>query len=141
MANIFDWDISYITEAELRDTTTKTDLKALTDPELKIIISQAENVINNYIGYSFDMSKESEEVQKDIKIASFFVSEKIFENGDLIRGASSSGGEIRNQKVWDIQIVYSQGSTSNNTLDILWIPTQAKAILDRYKQNFFQQVL
>ena len=52
MANIFNTDIYYITETEVKDTTTKTDLQALTDEEVKILISKAEKSVDNYLGYS-----------------------------------------------------------------------------------------
>ncbi len=42
MANIFDKDISYITPEEVKETTTKTGLKALDDEDLmEITISSA----------------------------------------------------------------------------------------------------
>jgi hypothetical protein len=47
--NIFDKDIRYITEEEVKETTTKTNLKALDDEDVKILISQAEDVVNNYV--------------------------------------------------------------------------------------------
>lgn len=66
---------------------------------------------------------------------------KIFENWDLITSATSSWWEIIQEKTWDRTIQYSEWITSTNILEIVWIPTQAKVILDKYKQIFFKQVI
>jgi hypothetical protein len=49
MANIFDTDISYITEQEVKESTNKASLKILDDEDVKILISKAEKNINNYV--------------------------------------------------------------------------------------------
>jgi hypothetical protein len=47
--NIFDKDIKYITPQEVKDSTLKADLRLLSDDEVKLLISKAEDIINNYI--------------------------------------------------------------------------------------------
>jgi hypothetical protein len=77
MANIFDKDITYITPEEVKETTTKTELKALDDEDVKILISQAEDVVNNYVGYLIELDDSN---SYDLKVATFYCVEQIFES-------------------------------------------------------------
>ena len=74
MANIFDKDISYITPEEVKETTTKTDLKSLDDEDVKILISKAEDVINDYVGDKIVLDDTN---TYDFKVATFYTVEKI----------------------------------------------------------------
>jgi len=85
MANIFaSQNISYITVEEVKSSTVKSDLINLTDDEIKILIVRSEKVINNYIGYTIDITTAETDTIQDIKIATLYVVEQIFENGDNI---------------------------------------------------------
>lgn len=141
MANIFDNNILYITEQEVRETTSKIDLQNKTDEEIKILISKSEKNINNYLKYFFDYSKQTEEFKTDLKIACFYCVEKLFENGDLIVSSSNSGWAIIEETTWDRRVRYSEWFINNNTLDIIWIPLQAENILKKYRKVFFKQCL
>ena len=138
MANIFDKEISFITEEEVKETTTKTDLKALDDEGVKILISKAEDTINNYLGYVITVDDTN---SYDLKVSAFYTVEQIFESWDLITSATTTWWEVIQEKTWDRTIQYSEWSTSANTLQIVWIPTQAKVILDKYKNIFLKQVI
>jgi hypothetical protein len=86
MANIFDKDISYITEEEVKETTAKQQLKDLDNQDVKLLISQAEDIVNNYLGYKIKLDNNN---TYDIKKATFYCVEQIFESGDMISGATS----------------------------------------------------
>lgn len=140
MANIFNIDISYITETEVKDTTNKAELKAMDDKDVKILIAKAESVVNNYIWYIFsDITTESEKVQQDIKIATFYITEQIFVNNDLVRKANINW-VVNSESSWDRSVSFETTSKTND-LKILWINEFAKKILDNYKKIFFKQVI
>lgn len=141
MANIFDTDIYYITETEVKGSTTKTDLKALTDEEVKILISKAEKSVDNYLGYSIwaNIINKTEETQLDIKLATFYTVEQIFTNSDLVKKVNINW-VVASESSWDRSIAFKSW-TQTNDLKILWINEFAKKILDKYKQIFFKQII
>lgn len=140
MANIFDTDISYITETEVKDTTNKAELKAMDDEDVKILIAKAESVVNDYIWYSFsDITTESEKVQQDIKIATFYITEQIFVNNDLVKKVNINW-VVNSESSWDRSVSFETNSKTND-LKVLWINEFAKKILDNYKKIFFKQVI
>lgn len=153
MTSLFLREPTYITVDQVKDTTSKTDLKTLSNDEIKILIAKAEDTIDDYIWNYWKPFNENQElifpidigwvstIPKEITIATFYTVEKIFENWDLITSATSSWWEIIQEKTWDRTIQYSEWITSTNILEIVWIPTQAKVILDKYKQIFFKSVI
>lgn len=150
MTNIFDKAIKYITEIEVKDSTTKTWLASKTDAQIKIYISRANDVIDNYLGYVLDLNDEdvvTPDVLLDFKIACFYCVEQIYESWDLITPASFSStwsGAISSERVWDRTVnfdVWTTITTTWNFEKLIWIPEQAKVILDKYRKIFFNQVL
>lgn len=141
MANIFDKDIYYITAQEVKDTTDKTDLKALDDDDINILIAKAEISVNNYLWYTFwaDIVNKTEETQLDIKIATFYIVEQIFTNSDLVKKVNINW-VVSSESSWDRSIAFKSW-TQINDLKILWINEFAKKILDKYKQIFFKQII
>jgi len=49
MTNLFLREPTYITVTEIKDSTSNSDLQNLSDDEIKILISKAEDTIDNYI--------------------------------------------------------------------------------------------
>ena len=145
--NIFDKDIKYITPQEVKDSTLKADLRLLSDDEVKLLISKAEDIINNYIWYTLDYENANDSTKYDFKVSTFYCVEQIYESWDLINPASSTSTwswAISSEKVWDRQIsydVWTTTSTTDNLFKYLWIPEQAKTILDKYRNIFFKMVI
>jgi hypothetical protein len=111
----------------------------LADADVKILIAKAESIVNNYVWYSFDILdiNTSVETKKDIKIATFYIVEQLFENADNIIAISNVWNIIRTE-AWDRKEHYSESIDKEG---VIWIPLQSKQILDMYKQVFFKQVL
>lgn len=136
MANIFaSQNISYITVEEVKSSTVKSDLINLTDDEIKILIVRSEKVINNYIGYTIDITTAETDTIQDIKIATLYVVEQIFENGDNIAIQTDS---VKSESTWDRSVTYADNSWTNT---VLWIPKNAISILSQYRKIFYGQVI
>ena len=149
--NLFSWTAVYVTIQDVKDSTWKAWIIALTDAEIQELIYKAQYRIDNYIwsywvpfvdGQEFIfpvlMDDGTSYIPTDIKQASIFVINQIFENGDTITSSQTSWWEIVQEVVGDRRIVYSEWTTSNNKLSILWIPAEAEAILRKYRQVFFK---
>lgn len=154
MANLFLKNPVYITIDEIKETSTKAWLIALTDDELKVLITKAQQLVDNYIisyGEKYDEDqtyifpiKDSDEnsfLPNDITVATFYTVEALYENWDMIKPATTTWWEIKSEKVWDRQVVYIEGTTSNNTLRTLWIPNEAESILKKYRNIFIKTVI
>ena len=158
MANLFIQNPVYITIAEIKDTSTKAWLIALSDDELKVLITKAQQLVDNYIvsyGEKYDEDQTYifpiEDVNynsflpNDITVATFYTVEQLFESWDLISGAVSttSWWAITNEKVWDRSVSYSSDATTttNNNLKFLWIPPEAESILKKYRNIFLKTVI
>ena len=146
MANLFLETPIYLDRTTLTDTTTKTDLKALTNDEKDVLIVKAQKIIDRYIwsywtpavegqAYIFPiLIDEVSTIPKDIKEATFYICEQVFENGDNI--VSVTGWEVVQESTGDRSIRYSEWTS--DTAWIVWIPKQALVILNKYKQIFFK---
>lgn len=158
MANLFVQDPVYITIDEIKDTSSKAWLITLSDDELKVLITKAQQLVDNYIisygeKYNEDQAyifptKDSNEnglLPNDITVATFYIIEQLYESGDLISGAVSttSWWAITNEKVWDRSVSYSSDTTTttNNHLKFLWIPPEAESILKKYRNIFIKTVI
>lgn len=136
MTNIFlTQNISYITTQEVKDSTVKPGIIALTDDEIKILIVRAEKSVNDYIRYSIDITAVDWETIQDIKIATLYIIEQLFENGDNI---ATQTGAVKSESTWDRNISYENNQYSNV---IVWIPDTSKLILSQYRKMFYRQVL
>lgn len=136
MANIFaSQNISYITVEEVKSSTVKSDLINLTDDEIKILIVRSEKVINNYIGYTIDITTAETDTIQDIKIATLYVVEQIFENGDNIAMQTDS---VKSESTGDRSVTYENNSDDNI---VIWIPDVSKLILSQYRKIFYRQVI
>lgn len=156
MANIFWWTAVYISVQEVKDTTNKAWIIALTDWEIQELIYKAQYRIDNYIGsYWTPYNEEQEfifpvknadwnsEIPKDVKIATFYVVEQIYENGDTIQWSTITWTwAITSERVWDRSISYDVWTATNtNWLVSQWIPNEALSILKKYKEVFFKTKL
>jgi hypothetical protein len=133
----------------VKDSTAKTWLASLSDNAIKTLITKAQDIIDTYIRTYWTKFSETQEyifpidvvwvstLPSDIKIACLYCVEQLFESGDLIKTAT--WWEVISEKAGDRSINYSEWN--KNTLDILWIPVQAKAILDKYRNIFFKNVI
>lgn len=141
MANIFDKDIYYISVQDIKDSTNKTDLSALTDEEIKTLIVKAETSVDNYLWYSFweNIVNENEQTQNDIRLATFYIVEQIFVNNDLIKKVNINW-VVSSESSWDRSVSFETW-TQKNDLKVLWVNEFAKKLLDKYKKIFFKQVI
>lgn len=136
MANIFaSQNISYITVEEVKSSTVKSDLINLTDDEIKILIVRSEKVINNYIGYTIDITTATNDTIQDIKIATLYVVEQLFENADNIAMQTDS---VKSESTGDRSVTYENNSDDNI---VIWIPDVSKLILSQYRKIFYRQVI
>jgi hypothetical protein len=152
MSNIFLREPTYITVDEVKDTTDKAWLSWLTDDEIKILISKAEDSIDRYIWRYWTKFNENQTlifpidndwvsfIPWDIKVACFYVCEQIFETWDNITGATSWWtGAISSEKTGDRAVTYSVWTeTTNNVNKQLGIPIEAETILKKYKKIFYK---
>lgn len=152
MANIFLREPVYITVDQIKDTTSKAWLIALTDDEIKVLISRSEDLIDNYIVSYWVPFDESQTLifpvnenwvstlPSDITTATFYTVEQLFENWDTITGSTSSWSwAISSEKTWDRTVSYDVGtSTTNNVLKSLWLPPEVISILNNYKKQFYR---
>ncbi len=132
MANIFLQPIYFLTIEEYKQTTTTT----LTDDEINIIIYKAESFLKSYLWYNIEKTDENE---KDLKEATFYIAKQIETNKETITKAninwnitSESTGD-RSYNFWDI--------TNRDILKVKWINEEAKSILDKYKMIFYKSVI
>lgn len=141
MVNIFNTNIYYISVQEVKDSTNKTELSALTDEEIKTLIVKAEISVNDYLWYVMgaNIINQTDQTKQDFKIATFYVVEQIFVNNDLIKKVNSNW-VVSSESSWDRSVSFETNSKTNN-LKILWINEFAKKILDKYRKIFFKQVL
>ncbi len=158
MANLFIQNPVYITIEEVKSSTTKTALIAETDDNIKILITKAQQIIDNYIvsyGEKYDEDqnfifpiKDTEDASflpSDITLACFYCVEQVFVSWDLISWAvtSTSWWAVVSEKVWDRTVKYSSDSegTTNNSTKFLWIPPEAQVILNKYRNLFIKNVI
>jgi len=88
-----------------------------------------------------DLSEARDDEISDIKIATLYVVEQIYENDDTIVPVSTAGGDIIEEATGDRRVKYSETKTSNNKNQLLGIPDVAKSVLDKYKRSFYKQVI
>ena len=158
MSNLFLREPTYITIDQIKDTSSKTWLIALTDDEIKVLISKSEDAVDRYIIKYWVPFNEDQTlifpiiweywtsyIPNDIIMSTFYIVEQIYESGDLISWAvsSSSGWAITSEKTWDRTVQYSSGSgtTTNNALKFLWVPPEAENILKKYKNIFIKNII
>ena len=69
--------------------------------------------------------------------------EQLYENGDLITGASTTGsGVVKSEKVGDRSVTYDVGvSVTTNETKFLGIPEEAEVILKKYRNLFYKAVI
>lgn len=153
MANIFQWESVYITSQDVKDSTSKTALAALTDLEIETLIYKAQIAIDNYIvsyGTPYDTDQDfifpvigtdsNSLLPSDITMSALLSVEQIYENGDLITGSTTVTGTwaVKSEKVWDRSVTYDLWTTTTDVSDneSLWLPDQAINLLKKYKQVF-----
>jgi len=98
MTNIFTQDPIYITVASVRDSTQKPAIISLSDDAIKKLIYQAQLEVDNYIetpkfaqydeeqDWLFPIFDKDEAsiIPNDVKVATLYTIEQIYENGDAI---------------------------------------------------------
>lgn len=155
MANIFLREPVYITVDEVKDTTSKAGLIALTDDEIKVLISKSEDLIDWYIkcyGVPFDENQTlifpvDEDwvavIPNEIKVATFYTVEQFYENGDTVSSATVTwSGEVKSEKSGDRSVTYEVWVVSVWWLwEQLWLPLEAQNILKPFKKVFYRTKL
>lgn len=153
MSNIFNWPSIYTNFTNVRDSTTKAGLIALSDAEIDILIDKAQSIVDSYIISYWTPFVETQKrifpinvnsvstIPSDITRATFYVVEQLYESWDLITAATSTSSwwNIKSEKTGDRTITYTEWwtVTTNNTLKFLGIPPEAKRILQKYRKNFY----
>jgi len=136
MANIFtSQSISYITIDEVRESTLKGDLIGLDDDGIKTLIVKSEKLVNDYLWYKVDVASSDNDTIQDIKVATLYIVEQIFENWDSISMQTDS---VVSESTGDRSVTYE--SNKDDSI-ILWIPKNAITILGQYRKNFYRQVI
>lgn len=153
MTSIFLREPTYITVQQVKDSTKKPAIALLSDDEIKKLICKAEDTIDTYIWSYWTPFNENQilifpinidwisTIPRDITVATLYTLEQIYTSWDIISSVNTAWGAVLQEKTWDRTIVYRESKTSNNTLAIMWIPTQAMVLLKKYKQLFFKQVV
>jgi len=156
MANLFNRTPVYTSATDVKDTTSKTALASEDDATVVLLICQAEDLIDTYIRSYGEPADEDQDLifpvldddgnsllPRDITLATFYTVEQLYESGDTITGATSTGsGAISSEKVGDHTVSYDVGtSTTNSNLKLLGIPPQAEALLKKYKQTFYKATI
>lgn len=141
MANLLNNPV-YVTVQDVRDTSDNSGVLALTDPEIEKYITKAQYTIDNYMysyGTKVDSTQqfifpvEDEGIPDDIKIATVYTIENLFNKGDDI-----SSGSIASESLWYYKINYSEGVGEQLLTDNI------TDILDNYSNNsvaFIKQTL
>jgi len=151
MANLFTWTAVYVSIQDVKDSTNKAWIIALTDVEIQELIYKAQYRIDNYIWsywtpyvdwqeFIFPVMKDDVSyIPTDIKQATIFVIEQIFENGDTIQ-VVNPWWQIISQKLWDRSISFDVWTISININwnALLWFSKEAEMILKKYKKVFYK---
>lgn len=140
MASIFTKTIKYITVDEVQDSTSKSGLAALDDSTINIYISKANDQLDRYLWYVIDLTDEDDQTIYDLKVASLYMVEQIYMNGDLVTKANADWLDIKSESSGDRSIVYGV-STSSTEWKTLWLPLEAVNILNKYRKIFYSQVI
>ena len=156
MANIFLREPTYITVQEVKDTSSKSWLIALTDDEIKILIAKAEDLVDWYIiKYCTPYDEEQELIfpildedwnaliPDDITKATFYCVEQEYVNWDLVSSATSSWSwAVKSEKAWHRSVAYDvESEVTTNNLKYLWMPEQAENLLKKYRNIFIKTVI
>jgi len=136
MANIFlSQTISYISIQEVKDSTSKPAIALLSNDAVKILIVKAEKAINDYVGYSIDVSEVDAETIQDWKMATLYVVEQIYENADMI---ATQTDKVQSESTGDRSVTYATDSSKQT---VLGIPQNSIDLLVAYRKNFYRQVI
>lgn len=144
MASIFVQDPVYISVQDVKDSTSKTWLAALTDNQIKSLIYKAQLAIDSYIGDSprypvyadwqtwlFPIAVDDvSTIPQDIKIATLYTVEQLYVNGDTITVEQA----IKAETTWPHSVAYAE-------FGYKYIPNEALAILNRYRTISFGNVI
>lgn len=130
MTNIFLNTINFLTVQEYRDSTTTQ----LSNSDIQVVIYKAETSLKNYLGYEIEKTDDNEQ---DLKEATFYIAKQLEVNKDTItranQGLKSEATGDRSYTVGDM--------TTDDILKINGINQEAKAILNKYRNIFYKQVI
>ena len=149
MASLYLQDPIYVTEVELKDTTTVAGIQALSTSDTNILIYQSQLMIDSYLKKTWDLKYNSSqdflfpiknkdwnsEIPKEVKIATVLVCEFIFANW-LDTGKINQ--DIQSEKTWPRSITLFD---IDKSLVWLSIPKFAMQLLSKYKNVFYRQYL
>lgn len=139
--NIFVQTPVYISVQDVKDSTSKSAIKLLTDDEIKVLIYKAQLTIDNYIigyGTPYDETQTFifpvdvdgvSTIPDDIVYSTLLVVEQIYENGDTV---NESVKEVKSESAGDRSVTYDL------SFGLKTIPSEAVPMLDNYKQTFFR---
>ncbi len=153
MTNIFLPDaeeIVYITVQDVKDSTSKAEIAALTDAEIQELIYKAEVDIDEYIWpfaapyvdwqpFVFPIEDSEWIVPNDINIACLYTLEYIYVLWDTITSWWTSWWAVIEESIWDHKVKYSEWVTASSSG--LKIPKEAKSLLSKYRQTFCKSIV
>jgi len=150
MTNIFQQTPVYITADDVRDSTSNTDLQALTNAEIEVLITKAQREVDTYIcktfrppfedtqSLIFPVSKEDVSyLPTEITEATLYIVEQLFALGDTVWW-SLPYETITSEKIWPRSYNYWDDDKAR-----VWfmIPDIALKLLAKYKNRFTGQSL
>ena len=136
-------EIVYIDVQSVKDSTSKSAIASLTDPEIEQLIYKAELTVDEYTWPSVEPFNEDQPfnfptvdendasyLPDDITIATLYTLEYIYVLWDTI--IASTWWTVLKEQVWDHTVQYTEWVSSS----WLKVPDEAQAILKKYKQTF-----
>lgn len=145
MTNLLN-ELVYISLGDARDTSDIFTSTVPSDATLTKLITQAQILIDTYIGYYDEPAVEWQsfifpitwetEIPDDIKIATVWVTEQLY-----TLGTSIDKDKITSESNMSRRIDFSDKQSYNNYMESIWIPKRALNILNKYKNSFIWQVI
>jgi len=149
--NLLD-ELVYVTLEEARGTSDVFTTTVPDDNSLTKIITQAQWLIDWYIGsfrtkfvstqtFIFPIEDEDwdeEDIPTDIKLATIRISEYVYDNGSTF---NDMNGKVISEKNMSRSVDFSDKESISSYIETIWIPKRVLNILDNYKSDFIWQVI
>jgi len=147
------WDsyLVYLSVNEVKNSSKKAWLIALSDSLIKELIYKAELIIDRFIQSYWTPFVETQPfifpvnvddvsfLPNDLKIATLYIVENLYEAWDTITWNTDWTWNITQESAWDYLVKYQE--VKNINLNIEKIPKEAKAILRKYRKIFLKDIL
>ena len=160
MTNLLD-DLVYVSLADARETSDVFDATTPTDAELTTLLTEAQWIIDEYIGYYGTPFEEDQTfifplceddvpvcwscttslIPVDIKIATIQIAEYLYLQGETTL-SQLSAQQIQSEKNISRSITYNDNASGSyrQYVESIQIPKKTLNILNKYRSQFIQQV-